>query len=101
MKPLFIAEWLVGTGIVVFRSVKKNHGPPSPGSLLAVSGLFIILAIIADTGPDAEKVAALLGAGLDVAAFMNLFGGGVAKTPATSTAKTTGGQIASGGLAAA
>ena len=71
MKPLFIAEWLVGLGIIGYRAVKQYKTPPMPGSVLVVSGLFIGLAILADTGPDAEKVAALFGAGLDIAAFMN------------------------------
>lgn len=83
MKPLFIAEWLAATGIIVFRSVKKNHGPPSPGALLATSGLFVMLAVLADAGPGAEKVAVLFGAGIDIAAFMNLFQTGVAKTKPT------------------
>lgn len=86
MKPLFIAEWLTAIGIIVFRQVKKNHAPPVPGSLLAVSGLFVILAVISDAGPQAEKVAALFGAGLDIAAFMNLFETGVAKAPGNKAA---------------
>ena len=73
MKPVFIAEWLAAIGIIVYRSVKQTHAPPMPGSLLATSGLFVMLAVMADTGPNAERAAVLFGAGIDIAAFMNLF----------------------------
>lgn len=72
MKPLFVAEWAFAMGIITYRSIKAGR-PPMPGMLVSVSGLFIALAVIADTGPGADRFAALFGAGLDIAAFMHLF----------------------------
>ena len=64
--------WAVGEGILVFRSVKYNHAPPVPGALLATSGLFILLALLAQAD-RARFLATALAWGFDAAAFMNLF----------------------------
>lgn len=82
----FIAAWLVGEGIIVYRSVKVQKAPPSPGQLLLSSGLFVMLAILAEA-PNARKLAVTLAWGFDIAALMNLFGTGGPKT----TAQTSGG----------
>ena len=88
MKRLFIAEWLTATGIVVWRQVKVNKSPPTPGQLIATSGLFVMLAILADTGDEQAKVAALFGGGVVLAAFMNLFGAGGPKAATAATGTT-------------
>ena len=64
--------WAVGEGILAWRSVKYNHGPPVPGALLATSGLFILLALLAQA-EQARFLATALAWGFDAAAFMNLF----------------------------
>ena len=93
----FILAWLVGEGIIVYRSVARTHAPPIPGALLASSGLFALLALLAEA-ESARPVATALAYGFDIAAFMNLYppvtGGGAptaaAKTPAKTTTKTAG-----------
>ena len=90
MKPLFIAEWAIAMGIISWREFRAGR-PPIPGTLLVVSGLFAALAVIADTGPGADRLAAMVGAGLDIAAFMDLFTnppGSPARTAAKPKAAT-------------
>jgi hypothetical protein len=67
----FIAAWLVGEGIIIFRSVKKQKIPPGPGQLLLSSGLFVALALLAES-ESARKLAITLAWGFDAAAFMNI-----------------------------
>jgi hypothetical protein len=67
-----VLAWLVGEGIIVYRSVRRDHSPPIPGALLASSGLFVLLAILAQAD-TARPVATALAWGFDLAAFMNLF----------------------------
>lgn len=87
-----ILTWLIAEGIIVYRSVKVDHGPVVPGMLLATSGLFVLLALLAEAGPGAAQLATLIGAGVDIAGIMKpgiLPGlGGPAK--ATLLPKTTG-----------
>lgn len=74
MGPL-IAAWLVGEGIIVYRSVKQQKAPPGPGQLLLSSGLFLMLGLLAEA-PSARKLAVSLAVGFDIAALMNLWGAG-------------------------
>jgi len=67
-----ILAWLVGEGIVTYRTVKKYHVPPSPGQLLYTSILFIGLAIIAQS-EKARPAATIAAWGFDIAAFLNLY----------------------------
>lgn len=71
----FIAAWLVGEGIIVYRSVKRLKAPPGPGQLLLSSGVFVMLALLAEA-PSARKLAITLAWGFDIAALMNLWGTG-------------------------
>jgi hypothetical protein len=71
----FIAAWLVGEGIIVYRSVKNQKVPPGPGQLLLSSGVFIMLALLAEA-PSARRLAVTLAWGFDIAALMNLWGTG-------------------------
>ena len=83
-----ILAWLIGEGIIVYRSVNREHAPPVPGALLATSGLFILLAVLAEYDP-AKFLATAMAFGVDIAAFLNLWGvggGSPAKTPAPSGA---------------
>ena len=70
MSSLVIA-WLVGEGILVYRSFQKYGHAPLPGQLLAASGVFILLGLAAQS----EKLTFLAGAlawGFDLAAFLNI-----------------------------
>src|SRR5260370_25683848 len=88
---LFTLAWLIGEGIIVTGVGRVTHGPPMPGALIASSGIFALLALIAESD-RARPVAVALAYGFDLAAFMNLFPpvtGGGAGHPA---AKVTGPQ---------
>ncbi len=83
MGPL-IAAWLVGEGIIIYRSVRKQKAPPGPGQLLLSSGVFVMLALLAESS-RARPLAITLAWGFDIAAYMNLVGtklGGEAKATA-------------------
>jgi hypothetical protein len=93
--------WLIGEGIISYRAVKATKAPPVPGALLASSGLFALLAILAEVD-SARTFATVLAYGFDVAAFMNLYppvtGGGAASAaaaPATPAATGAGASAAS------
>lgn len=73
-----VAAWLVGEGIVVYRSWKVNKVPPGPGQLLLSSGVFVLLALLAEA-QQARSLATVLAWGFDIAAMMNLFGTGQIK----------------------
>jgi hypothetical protein len=78
------AAWLFGLGLITYRNIARNHQPPVPGTLLAASGLFALLAMVAEYQPAAAP-AALAGWGFDLAALMNILPGslaGPAKAPA-------------------
>src|SRR5262245_10445981 len=72
MMGTFIAAWLVGEGIIIYRSVKANKAPPGPGQLLFSSGVFVMLALLAESS-SARPLATMLAWGFDLAAWMNLF----------------------------
>jgi hypothetical protein len=74
MKASLLFAWLVGEGIVSWRSVKQNGHAPMPGELLATSGVFVLLAVMSEFGTGAASLAVLLGAGYDIAAAMNILG---------------------------
>jgi len=71
----FIAAWLVGEGIIIYRSVKNQKAPPGPGQLLLSSGVFVVLALLGES-QQASKLALTLAWGFDIAALMNLWGTG-------------------------
>lgn len=66
-----ILAWLVGEGIIIYRSVKVQKAPPSPGQLLYSSGVFVMLALLSQA-EQARFLATAIAWGLDAAAFMNL-----------------------------
>jgi hypothetical protein len=91
MRRGIILAWLAGEGIIIYRAWKRTHAPPMPGELLIVSGLFVGLALIGEISDDAARFATLMGAGLDIAAFMNLLTPGAkAAGPRASPAPAAG-----------
>ena len=92
--PGIVMAWAVGEGIIIYRAVRKKHAPPMPGQLLASSGLFVMLALLADAGPGARGMAAALAWGFDAAAFLNLWpsvtGGGGGGSEAKAAAGAAG-----------
>lgn len=86
MKSVIIA-WLVGTGLMTYKDVKKNHRPPLPAELLAESGLFVLLGMLAEAQP---KLASTLAWGFDLAAFLTLWDNPVGNAvKSKTTPKTT------------
>jgi hypothetical protein len=63
----FVMFWLIGEAIIIYRSIKYYKAPPLPADILATSGLFIILAILAEWQPGLSTA---LAAGFDLAAFL-------------------------------
>lgn len=86
--PGIVLAWMVGEGIIVYRSVSKTHAPPMPGQLLATSGVFVLLALLSQA-QQARFLAAALAWGFDVAAFMNLWPSVTGGGTTTAAAKTT------------
>ena len=86
------AAWLFGLGLITYRSISRQHQPPVPGTLLAASGLFALLALVAEYQP-AAGAAALAGWGFDLAALLNILPGSLAGPP-PAAAVPTGAQAA-------
>jgi hypothetical protein len=80
-----ILAWLAGLGIIAWRDIAKNHAPPVPGQLLGASGLFALLAVIAEYTP-ASQAATLAAWGFDIAALMNVLPQGLGGLPASGNA---------------
>lgn len=74
MKAGFVSAWLAGMAIITWRYVAQRHQPPIPGSMLAASGFFALLALAAEYEP-AAGAAMLTAWGVDLAALLNLFPG--------------------------
>lgn len=94
--PLLMA-WVVGEGIIIYRSVEQKKRPPLPADLIASSGLFVLLALLGDSQP---KFAATLAWGFVGAAALNLAptitGGTTSSTSGSGSVKTTAGGGQSG-----
>jgi hypothetical protein len=71
VKTGFLAAWLVGEGVLVWRLVNRDHRLPPPGALLGVTALFAALGLVAEYQP-AAGVALAMAVGLDVAAVLNV-----------------------------
>jgi hypothetical protein len=69
--PAIVLAWLVGEGLLVYRDYKKNHRPPLPGELLASSGVFAVLGLLAEA-PNARFIAGAMAWGFDIAIFYQL-----------------------------
>lgn len=89
MDRALIIEWLAAEGIVTYRSYKADGHLPLPGRLLATSGVFVLLALLAEAGPGARQLAVTLGGGFVIAAGFGIAQNlGQPKAPATGAAKT-------------
>lgn len=64
-----IAAWLVGEGLIIYRQVSVQKRPPLPADLLASSGLFLLLSLMA---PRAPQLATMLAWGFDIASFVKI-----------------------------
>ena len=100
MKPAIVTAWLFGMGIITYRFVARQHQPPIPGNMLAASGTFGLLALLAEYQPAAGAAAAIAW-GLDLAALLGLFPESVAgpsspKPQATGTTQARGTTTAAG-----
>ena len=74
-----ILAWAVGEGIIVWRSVVKEHHPPYPGQMLTATAIFALLAVVAEYEP-ARTAATAMAFGLDIAVLMQVLpGSGSAK----------------------
>jgi hypothetical protein len=73
----FVAAWLAGEAIIVWRIVHKDHRIPVPGALLGISALFAGMALVADIFPSAAKPVTLAAFGLDLAAFYSALPAGL------------------------
>jgi hypothetical protein len=73
----FVAAWLAGMSIVIWRDVHKSHRVPVPGTLLGISALFAGLALAADVVPRAAPVITLTAWGLDIAALFSALPAGL------------------------
>ena len=90
-----ILAWGLGMGIIVYRAAVKQHQPPVPGQMLAATGLFALLAVLAEYQPAAEA-ATVFAFGVDIAVLMKVLPGlaapkivaGVAKPAPLSASKT-------------
>jgi hypothetical protein len=91
MIRLLLTEWLVAEGIIFYRDVKSDGHVPLPGQLLAASGVFVLLALLAEAGPGAAQLAGTLGGGFVLAAGLNLFAK-VSTTAAGQAQPKTGAQ---------
>jgi hypothetical protein len=95
MRSGIILAWLVGEGIIVWRSVARDHRPPMPGTLLTSSGLFALLAVLAEYEP-ARGAATALAFAFDLAAYLEAPGfspttpAPAATTPGQRTAPVNG-----------
>jgi hypothetical protein len=69
-----ILAWMLGEGIIVYRSVAKDRKPPVPGDMLAATALFALLAAIAEYQP-ARPAATLFAFGIDIAVLMQVLPG--------------------------
>lgn len=82
-RGVFVSAWLFGVGLITYRYIVKKHQPPIPGSMLAASGTFALLALVAEYQPAAGAAAAVAW-GLDLAALLGLFPESVAGPGSTT-----------------
>jgi hypothetical protein len=84
------AAWLLGEAIVIWRQVHSSHKLPVPAQLIGVTGLFVVLALVADSAPAARPVVTMLGWGLDLAGLLNVLPAGLMGQISTAEAAQTG-----------
>ena len=84
MNRAILLAWIAGIGLVTWRGVRRYHRPVSPGQYAAASGVYAVLALVAEWQP-AATTAALLAWGFDLAIVLQVLPEQVAgpKPPAT------------------
>lgn len=101
--PGIVSAWLVGEGIIFWRSWKQSKMFPVPGQLIAASFIFVMLAIVAES-EKARSLATTMAWGFDIAALLNVLpqvatgGTNTGPNPLASGATTSAG---SGGVTSA
>lgn len=97
MKGALAGAWLAATGLVIWRQVRGNPHLPVPGTLLAVTGVFVLFGVAGDVVPAAQPVIAVTAWGLVVAGVYNLWSAGLGSEVQGAAAAGTGGQQQAGG----
>src|SRR5215472_2846697 len=77
MRGALAGAWLLGLGIVTWRQVKGGAHMPVPGALLAVTGMFAVLGVVADVYPASQTFVVVTAYGLDLAGVLNLWPAGL------------------------
>lgn len=80
------AAWLAGIGLLTWRGVTQYHRPVPAGRYALASGLYVLLAALANYQP-AAAAATLTAWGFDVALLLRpgMLPGTTAGTPASSS----------------
>lgn len=81
---------------MAWRIVRREHRIPAPGALLAIAGLFMAGALVAEWVPASEKLVLAVLVGLDVAALMNVLPQGLGGQITEATTAAAGAQSGSG-----
>lgn len=63
--------WVAGLGLITWRGIKASHKPVSPGQYAAASGVYVLLAFVAEYEP-AAPVAVLMAWGFNLAVFLQV-----------------------------
>lgn len=71
------AAWLAATAIVTWRQVHHSHQLPVPGALMGVTGLYLVLSVLAEISPAARPVIVMGAWGLNVAGLLQVLPGGL------------------------
>lgn len=90
------AAWATGMAVVMWRSVHRDHKPPPPGELLAVTVLFVVLGFAADA-PKLSFLATATAWGLDAAALLNVLPQGLGQQITKAQAQERAATSAAGG----
>src|SRR5215472_14418782 len=99
MRGALAGAWLLGLGIVTWRQVKGGAHMPVPGALLAVTGMFAVLGVVADVYPASQTFVVVTAYGLDLAGVLNLWPAGLGGQVLTIGLGVTAGLIIAGLLA--
>jgi hypothetical protein len=83
-----LLAWLAGVGLITWRGVKTYKKPVSPGQYAAASGLYVLLALVAEYEP-AAAVATLTAWGFDLAVFLQVLPTQVSGPKASGMTGTT------------
>jgi hypothetical protein len=96
---LLMTEWMVAEGIIVWKGFRQDHHAPLPGRMLAASGAFVLLGLLASVNDSTDKVASLFGLGLVLAAGMNILPGVSTNKAETKVSFSSQTQAKTGGKA--